>query len=231
MKHLEMRSAGLLESNCWLFHRHASGFLNHGILLGVLMTASCVSNVDGGGDQMRHNAALWRKQFASIAVGALVSADLIPVVGSKVRRLFWDEAVSPGVLIRQIEIVTHDCIDVSPLKINRQEFCANKIDDLSRSQRKLLRSIWEKRVIEALSTHYFESDVPELNRALQNGGITIYYLLVGRQNTAEMGNKDNVRMLFVNSEGKVIAKIKERYGASYPYGFIESRTWSYDYLF
>jgi len=127
--------------------------------------------------------------------------------------------------------VTYDGLDLDPLKVPEHLPLRLKVSALPPSKQEELYRLWEERIISALTSKYFDTSKELLSDGLRKGDLVVYYFLVGRQNSAEMGHTDVVRMLCVNSNRQAVSKVKERYGTGYPLGFVDKTGNLVDVLF
>lgn len=181
---------------------------------------------------MLNNSSTWDRTYAQVPVAQKVSA--LPEPGAPgVRRipLAWDAERPVGPLIEAMKRVTYHGRDLEPLIIGTDIPSEGKVRGLVPSQQDALRHLWTSRIVLALTTKYYDTSKELLEQGLRKGDLVIYYFLVGRNNSPEMGHADMIEMLCLNSDGQVVSRVNKRYGASYPLGFVDREGTPSDVLF
>ena len=127
--------------------------------------------------------------------------------------------------------MTYHGRDLEPLKVPEDLPLRSRVSELSPALQEELHRLWEDRIVSALTAKYFDTSRELLTEGLRKGDLIVYYFLVGRHNSAEMGHTDVVEMLCVNSDKRLVSKVNERYGTSYPLGFVDKAGGLVDVLF
>jgi hypothetical protein len=200
----------------------------------VLLCSGCVNlaRTEVSRETMLNNVNYWKKTCATVTPGQVV-VPLPPSEGPGIRvyAMRWDKESNISDLLSRMKQVTHEGLDLDTLKIDEGSFIGKKVKDLPTTEQTRLRGLWEKRIIDALTTKYFDTAPDILAEGIRQDDLVFYYLLVGRHDSAEMGHSDEVEMMCVNSKGRLVAKVRERYGWGYPIGFIDQRGVPAKYLF
>ena len=232
MKGLEMSSkrSSVNSRNVVSFISLIEGFCT--ALLLVAICNGCVSGREEWNIVIARNSEALRSTFKGIDVGEYIEAISPSLFAEvRVRRLSWDSAILTQSLISQIERGTYGKMGITFLLIRKEEFPGRCVADLSLEQGARLRDIWKDRILESLTTKYFSTDRDLLAAGLDGDGVDVYYVLMARDNSAEMGHADTVEIFVIDSHKRLVSKMKKEYGSRYPFRFIEQKTWNYDFLF
>jgi hypothetical protein len=153
------------------------------------------------------------------------------LAAAKVHKLKWDDAMPTEILIRQIQRGTRGKYGLENVPLESGDFRAKTVATLPSEMAKNLKAAWERRILEIFSLKYFESDKELLSAGIEGDGVDVYYVLMGRDNSPEMGHADTVDIFLVDSQGRLVSRMKKEYGSRYPFRFVDSKGWNYDFLF
>ena len=181
---------------------------------------------------MSNNVSFWMAKCETLKPGEIISA--LPEQNASGVRIFslkWDTNCEVSVLLRKLDHVTPDMLGLKPMDVKRSEFAGDKICDLSYIQQAHLRDLWERRIVSALTTKYYDTQPYLLADGLKKDELVFYYFLGGRHNSPEMGFSDVVQILCVNARKQLVSKNAVGFASGYPLHFIDQTGQPADYLF
>lgn len=181
---------------------------------------------------IRHNCVRVSAQWDNITIGS----DLLTQVNrdaswfmTRVVRFAPDERVEH--LLKRLREPSYTRFPGINTTLADAAFPDRRIRELTQEEQRTFVQLWSKTLSSILSSDAFETDTNLLERAIQGGELHIFYVLVGRYNTAETGHVDGAKIVVTDPQGRVVAKLRKRNTLLYPYRYIGSVKETDEYLF
>lgn len=199
------------------------------LTLFIIALVGCATD-DPSIGRMRVNRDVLSLPNAELAVGRVFLATNSIVVADRVRHLCWPPDVNVATLFRQWARPTHLPLAVTFNNHSNLNTSSVRISDLNQTDQDLLRQLWKERILATLQDSTFQCDLGATSAAIDSGGLIVYYFLVNRHNSAEMGHVDVVKFLITDRDGRIVARTKPQYSLDYPLCFVNAAAWTYDFL-